>query len=122
MSKKNRLWRKFRGINDKDLVLALESLRDTANQHANVINSQRDKLKQQELRIGLLEEKVYANLTTEERERLNDIIDPQPADEPTNVVEGEVITEPAAIEEALRDTVPATAVDETPALEQQPAA
>lgn len=86
--KKPHLYRKFRGLSDRELQVVLVSLHQSLNQHAGVINAQRDKIKQQELRIGLLEEKVYATLSPEERERLGEIIDPQPA------VEGERLLVP----------------------------
>jgi hypothetical protein len=85
-----------------EIFAGIAELAFIGNQHAQVINAQRDKIAKLELHIQLLEEKVYADLTPEERERLADILDPQP------VIEGEVVTDPAGIEEALKDTEPAT--------------
>lgn len=106
------VWKKIR-----EITTVLREYYVTLNQHAQVVNGQRARIAKLELHIQLLEEKVYANLTPEERERLADILDPQPettqpteaqtAPEPA-VIEGEVITGAAEIEEALRDTVPAT--------------
>lgn len=109
--------KKSRGI-----IAAIQELAHIGNQHAMVINSQRDRLAKQDLRIQLLEEKVYATLTPEERERLADIIDPQPADEqpaatPSEpaVLDGEVVADAAEPEGLPSDPSLEPAVEEKPA-------
>lgn len=74
--------KKSRTVEAKIAVLLriAQELAMTGNQHAQVINAQRDKIAKLELHIQLLEEKVYATLTPEERGRLADILDPQPAE------------------------------------------
>jgi hypothetical protein len=124
---KRQAFKQFRGIKmtQAQIIQALQSFNLLCQQHAGVINAQRDKMKLLDLRVQLLEEKVYAGLTQEERERLADIIEaastppvpeqPAPDAAPDSpVIEGEVVTDPAVIEDALKDTVPAA--------EEQPAA
>src|SRR3990167_3942422 len=110
---KRQVFGKFRGMKQRqtEMIVALQSLGQTANQHAAVVNGQRDKIAKQEIRISLLEEHVYASLTPDERERLADIIDPPPVE--SEPAEGGVI---ASTEET---TPPANAEEGSP---EQPAA
>lgn len=117
------VWKQLR-----DIKTALRNFLLTFHQHAAVINAQREYAARLELRIQLLEEKVYANLTPEERERLADILDP-PQPETQQPVAQDAPALPEAIEgevidaEIVDETLPAPVAEgEDTSLEQKPAA
>lgn len=72
------VWKKLRAITN-----VLREYYVTLNQHAAVVNAQRAQIAGSwGLHIQLLEEVAYANLTPEQRERIMDVLDPQPEQQP----------------------------------------
>lgn len=72
------VWKKLRAITN-----VLREYYVTLNQHAAVVNAQRAQIGSWGLHIQLLEEVAYANLTPEQRERIMDVLDPQPEQHPS---------------------------------------